>query len=57
MARGRGGRRKEPLPDFFIGAHGAVANLAVLTRDPSGFRSHFPRLRLFGPESRNTRRP
>jgi predicted nucleic acid-binding protein len=49
LYRRRGGSRQKPLPDFYIGAHAAVANLSVLTRDPSGYRNHFPRLRLLGP--------
>ena len=47
--RRRGGLRRSPLPDFFIGAHAAVANFAVLTRDPRPYRGHFPRLSLIGP--------
>jgi predicted nucleic acid-binding protein len=46
--RGRGGNKLRPLPDFFIGAHAAVANLSILTRDPSGYQSYFPRLLLLG---------
>jgi predicted nucleic acid-binding protein len=46
--RGRGGNKLLPLPDFFIGAHAAIANLSILTRDPSGYRSYFPRLVLLG---------
>ena len=45
----RGGTRTLPLPDFFIGAHAAVANLSVLTRDPAGYSTYFPRLALLGP--------
>lgn len=45
----RGGAKLLPLPDFFIGAHAAVANLSVLTRDPAGFASCFPRLAVVGP--------
>lgn len=45
----RGGTRSLPLPDFFIGAHAAVANLSVLTRDPAGYSTYFPRLALLGP--------
>jgi predicted nucleic acid-binding protein len=45
----RGGTRLFPLPDFFIGAHAAVTNLSILTRDTAGYASYFPRLALFGP--------
>jgi hypothetical protein len=48
LYRRRGGARLRPMPDFYIGAHAAVANLGVLTRDPSGYASYFPRLRLIG---------
>ena len=46
--RRRGGRRLRPLPDFYIGAHAAVANLSVLTRDRAGYASYFPRLAVLG---------
>ncbi len=49
LYRRRGGARLLPLPDFFIGAHAAVANLSVLTRDPTGYTSYFPRLAVLGP--------
>ena len=49
LYRRRGGSRLLPLPDFFIGAHAAVANLTVLTRDPAGYASYFPRLEVLGP--------
>jgi predicted nucleic acid-binding protein len=45
-----GGTRRVPLPDFYIGAHAAVANLSVLSRDVRPYRSHFPRLRCIGPD-------
>ncbi len=48
--RRSGGKRLAPLPDFYIGAHAAVANLSVLSRDVRPYRSHFPRLRCIGPE-------
>jgi predicted nucleic acid-binding protein len=44
--RRQGGNRLLPMPDFYIGAHAAVANLCVLTCDPSGYRSYFPKLRV-----------
>ncbi len=48
--RRRGGARRSPLPDFYIGAHAAVAGLALLTRDASRYRSYFPSLRIVAPE-------
>jgi predicted nucleic acid-binding protein len=48
--RQRGGQRRSPLPDFFIGAHAAVASYRLLTRDPARYRSNFPRLPLITPE-------
>ena len=47
--RKRGGVRRAPMPDFYIGAHAAVANLAVLTRDAAPYRAYFPRLKLACP--------
>ena len=47
--RRRGGHRLLPMPDFYIGAHAAVANLSVLTRDSGGYRSYFPKLAVLGP--------
>jgi predicted nucleic acid-binding protein len=39
------------LPDFFIGAHAAVAGAALLTRDTKRVRAYFPTVRLLEPGS------
>lgn len=45
------GTRGTTLPDFFIGAHAAVAGLDLLTRDVGRYRTYFPTVRLIAPES------
>lgn len=48
--RRAGGTRTGVLPDFFIGAHAAVENLPLLTRDPGRYRTYFPTVPLILPE-------
>lgn len=47
--RRRGGDRRSPLPDFYIGAHAAVAGFRLLTRDVTRYRSYFPGVPLIHP--------
>ena len=47
--RRRGGARRSPMPDFYIGAHAAVAGLTLLTRDARRYRAYFPPLRIIAP--------
>lgn len=47
--RRAGGKRRSPLPDFYIGAHAAIEGFALLTRDAARYRSYFPRLDLVTP--------
>jgi predicted nucleic acid-binding protein len=47
--RRRGGQKRSPLPDFYIGAHAAVTGRVLLTRDPSRYQSFLSRLALIAP--------
>jgi predicted nucleic acid-binding protein len=47
--RQRGRTKQSPLPDFFIGAHAAVAGYRLLTRDAARYRGYFPKLSLIAP--------
>ena len=48
--RQRGGTKRSLLPDFFIGAHAAIAGYRLLTRDAARYRTYFPRLAVVAPE-------
>ena len=46
--RGRG-VKQSVLPDFYIGAHAAVMQWPILTRDVGRFRTYFPTVSLITP--------
>ena len=43
------GTKTGVLPDFFIGAHAAVAKAPLLTRDAARYRTYFPTAEVVGP--------
>jgi predicted nucleic acid-binding protein len=47
--RRRGGDRRSPMPDFYIGAHAAIAGFTLLTRDARRYTTYFPSLRIVAP--------
>lgn len=47
--RRKGGARSNVLPDFFIGAHDAVQDRVILTRDVRRYRSYFPTVTQVAP--------
>jgi predicted nucleic acid-binding protein len=49
--RRQGGTKNSPIADFYIGAHAAVSDYQLLTRDSARYRSYFPRLTVISPDS------
>lgn len=47
--RRRGGRKTSTLPEFYIGAHAALAGYRLLTRDVARYRTYFPGLEILAP--------
>ena len=43
------GANRSPLPDFFIGAHAAILEMELITRDESRYRTYFPTVKLISP--------
>jgi predicted nucleic acid-binding protein len=44
-----GGDKRSPMPDFYIGAHAAVAGYQLLTRDVARYRGYFPTIGIISP--------
>ena len=47
--RKSGGTKTGVLPDFFIGAHAAVAKAPLVTRDATRYRTYFPTVEVVAP--------
>ena len=45
-----GGKKQNVLSDFFIGAHAAVSDFPILTRDSCRYTSYFPGIILITPD-------
>ncbi len=43
------GTKSSTLPDFFIGAHTAVLQMDLITRDVARYRTYFPTINLITP--------
>lgn len=50
LYRKRGGAKRSPLPDFYVGAHALSGGHALLTRDPQRYREYFPKLKVIAPK-------
>jgi predicted nucleic acid-binding protein len=47
--RKRGGTKRSPMPDFYVGAHALVGSMTLLTRDPARYQTYFPALSIVAP--------
>ncbi|GAA1591785.1 type II toxin-antitoxin system VapC family toxin [Kribbella hippodromi] len=47
--RRRGGTRRSPIADFYIGAHAAIAGHRLLTRDANRYLTYFPSVPVIAP--------
>ena len=46
-----GGDKRSPMPDFYIGAHAAIAGYRLLTRGVRRYRTYFPTIEIIAPPS------
>ena len=49
------GSKTNVLPDFFVGAHAAITDSSLLTRDVGRYRTYFPTVKLLAPGSKELR--
>jgi len=49
--RRRGGTKRSPVADIYIGAHATIAGHRLLTRDTDRYRSYFPQVDLISPKA------
>lgn len=49
--RQKRGPKRSPLPDFFIGAHAAILDMPLITRNAGNYRKYLPTVRLIIPET------
>ena len=49
--RRRGGAKRSPMPDFYVGAHAVIERMRLLTRDPIRYRTYFPALEVKSPST------
>ncbi|MBL0197482.1 MAG: type II toxin-antitoxin system VapC family toxin [Myxococcales bacterium] len=47
--RRRGGEKRSPMPDFYVGAHAVIGRMTLLTRDAARYRTYFPGLKVIAP--------
>ncbi|MDX6240732.1 MAG: hypothetical protein QOG10_5552 [Kribbellaceae bacterium] len=47
--RRRGGTRRSPIADFYLGAHAAIGGHRLLTRDDGRYSTYFPTVQLIVP--------
>jgi predicted nucleic acid-binding protein len=45
----RGGAKRSPMPDFYVGAHAVIGRMDLLTRDEARYRTYFPGLKIIAP--------
>ncbi len=43
------GTKNSPLPDFFIGAHAAISQFGLVTRDIDKYKTYYPQVSLIQP--------